>query len=250
MKKVRAGPASPTSTNGTDTYRLTHVVNNFSCKANNYYDFTPSRRTPTIRLAVKRREQVGAVAERIRGNYQNWNVIHLNHCGSTLLKSIISSLMLTTTFSSFLESCSEKKQKQCETEMSPEIQERNEIQMQQTNNIFAGLKAAIAEHSSGGYLRLKDGQSAVVTVLVDQTNPDPAKRTPREEYVDNYAKTSKVWKLRLDCQVDDTKKIFHVRAQDKAEVLALLERGVREIKIARFGSTAQTTKYTFTEVRR
>jgi hypothetical protein len=86
MKKVRAGSASPTSTNGTDTYRLTHVVNNFSCKANKYYDFTPSRRTSTIRLAVKRHEQVGAVAERMRGNYQNWNVIHLNHCGrSTLL---------------------------------------------------------------------------------------------------------------------------------------------------------------------
>lgn len=66
MKKVRAGPASPTSTNGIDTCQLTHVVNNFCCKANNYYDFTPSRRTPTIRLAVKRREQVGAVDESIK----------------------------------------------------------------------------------------------------------------------------------------------------------------------------------------
>jgi len=66
MKKVQAGPASPTSTNGIDTYRLTHVINNFYCKANNYYDFTPSRRTPTIRLGVKRREQVSAVAERMK----------------------------------------------------------------------------------------------------------------------------------------------------------------------------------------
>jgi hypothetical protein len=69
----------------------------------------------------------------------------------------------------------------------------------QTTTLFAGLKAAIVEHSSGSFLRLKDGESAVVTVDVDPLNADPMKRTPREEQVDNFAKTGKVWKLRLGC---------------------------------------------------
>jgi hypothetical protein len=120
-------------------------------------------------------------------------------------------------------------------------------QEDQQTNLFAGLKASILEHSRGNFLRLKDGESEVVTVAVDQMAADANRRTPREEEVDNFAKTAKVWKLRLDCRVGSTNKVFHVRAQDKADVLALLERGVRRIKIARFGSTAKNTKYVFTE---
>jgi hypothetical protein len=116
------------------------------------------------------------------------------------------------------------------------------------SNLFEGLKAAISEHASSNYLRLKDGESAVVIVDVDLMNADPDKRTPREEQVPNFDKTDKVWKLRLDCRVGSSSKVFYVGTRDKAHVVALLERGVRKIRISRSGTTAQTTKYSFTEV--
>lgn len=47
--------------------------------------------------------------------------------------------------------------------------------------LFDGLKAAIVEHGGGDFLRLKDGESAAVTVDVDLANTDPTKQTPREE---------------------------------------------------------------------
>jgi hypothetical protein len=116
------------------------------------------------------------------------------------------------------------------------------------SNLFEGLKVAIREHASSNYLRLKDGESAVVTVDVDLMNADPNKQNPREVQVDNFNKTAKVWKMRLDCRVGSSNKVFYVSARDKEDVVALLERGVRKIRISRFGTTAQTTKYTFTEV--
>ena len=115
-------------------------------------------------------------------------------------------------------------------------------------NLFEGLKSAIREHASSNFLRLKDGESADVIVDVDLLNADPNKRTPREEQVWNFDKTAKVWKLRLDCRVGDSNKVFYIGARDKIDVVALLERGVRKIRISRFGTTARTTKYTFTEV--
>jgi hypothetical protein len=117
--------------------------------------------------------------------------------------------------------------------------------------LFAQLRTKIAEHSSGQYLRLKDGESHVVTVLVNYDPEHPENSTPREEETLNFDKTRKIWKLRLDVYVGnntENTKIFHVRAQDKADVLGLLERGVRRIRISRYGSTAQTTKYVFSEV--
>ena len=123
---------------------------------------------------------------------------------------------------------------------------------EETEQLFDDLKDSIVEHGGGNFLRLKDGESATVTVAVHY-DLDPAKRQPREEEVMNFDKTKKVWKLRLDCYVGDdvnkpnsTTKIFHVRAQDKAEVLSLLKSGVRRMRISRFGSTATNTKYTFT----
>jgi hypothetical protein len=118
--------------------------------------------------------------------------------------------------------------------------------------LFAQLRTAVVEHSAGQYLRLKDGESHVVTVLVNYDPEHPRNNTPREEEVLNFDKTKKIWKLRLDCFVGNNNttdtKIFHVRAQDKADVIALLERGVRRMRISRYGSTAQTTKYVFSEV--
>jgi hypothetical protein len=132
---------------------------------------------------------------------------------------------------------------------------------QQSNNsnqttpqpLFAQLRTSIVEHSVGQYLRLKDGESHVVTVLVNYDPEHPENSTPREEEVLNFDRTKKIWKLRLDCYVGNSNntentKIFHVRAQDKADVLGLLERGVRRMRISRYGSTAQTTKYVFSEV--
>ncbi len=116
-------------------------------------------------------------------------------------------------------------------------------------DLFKGLRDEIGEHAKPEYLKLKDGECIVVTVVVDRKNEDPAKRTPREELVLNFDKTDKIWKLRLDLLVGNSKKVFYVGQRDKAEVLALLERGVRKISICRYGSTAQTTKYTFTEVK-
>lgn len=46
------------------------------------------------------------------------------------------------------------------------------------SNLFEGLKAAISEHASSNFLRLKDGELAVVTVDVDLMNADPNKRSP------------------------------------------------------------------------
>jgi hypothetical protein len=133
------------------------------------------------------------------------------------------------------------------------------IEQQNNNNnptipqqpLFAQLRTSIVEHSAGQYLRLKDGESHVVTVLVNYDSQNPENSTPREEEVLNFDKTKKIWKLRLDCYVGnntENTKIFHVRSQDKADVLALLERGVRCMRISRYGSNAQTTKYVFSEV--
>ena len=130
----------------------------------------------------------------------------------------------------------------------------NENQNQPTNqqpttNLFTQLRSSIVEHSGGQFLRLKDGESQIVTVLVHVDGNNPENTTPREEQVMNFDKTKKIWKLRLDCFVGnnrDETKVFHVRAQDKTEVIALLERGVRRLRISRYGSTATNTKYTFT----
>jgi hypothetical protein len=132
------------------------------------------------------------------------------------------------------------------------------IEQQNTNNtntnnngpLFAQLKSSIVEHSAGQYLRLKDGESAIVNVVVNYDPTNPQNSTPREEEVLNFDKTKKIWKLRLDVNIGDNNgsKVFHVRAQDKADVVSLLERGVRRIRISRYGSTAQTTKYVFSEV--
>jgi hypothetical protein len=123
-------------------------------------------------------------------------------------------------------------------------------EMTHTNNsnLFEGLKAAIREHASSNFLRLKDGESADVIVDVDLMNADPNKRTPREEQVENFDKTAKVWKLRLDCRVGSSNKVFYIGDRHKADVVALLERGVRKIRISRSGADAKTTKYVFTEV--
>jgi hypothetical protein len=139
---------------------------------------------------------------------------------------------------------SENKKNKSEKNMA----EIENVQNTKQTNLFEGLKAAILEHASSNFLRLKDGESAVVIVDVDLMNADPNKRTPREEEVENFDKTAKVWKLRLDCRVGSSNKVFYVGARDKADVVALLERGVQKIRISRSGSTAQTTKYTFTEV--
>jgi hypothetical protein len=128
-------------------------------------------------------------------------------------------------------------------------QQQTQPNKEETDQLFDDLKESIVEHGGGNYLRLKDGETAVVTVAVHY-DPDPEKRQPREEKVMNFDKTKQVWKLRLDCYVDDNTegptKIFHVRSQDKAEVLSLLKNGVRRMRISRFGSTATGTKYTFT----
>jgi hypothetical protein len=142
------------------------------------------------------------------------------------------------------------------TELRSENKNRSEKNMAEIENgqntkqssLFEGLKAAIREHANSNFLQLKDGESADVIVEVDLMNADPNKRTPREEQVENFDKTAKVWKLRLDCRVGSYNKVFRVGARDKADVVALLERGVRKIRISRSGSTAQTTKYIFTEV--
>jgi hypothetical protein len=126
--------------------------------------------------------------------------------------------------------------------------EIDNVQNTKQPNLFEGLKAAIREHASSNFLRLKDGESAIVIVDVDLLNADPNKRTPREEQVENFDKTAKVWKLRLDCRVGSSNKVFYVGARDKADVVALLERGVRKIRISRFGSNVLTTKYMFTEI--
>jgi hypothetical protein len=154
--------------------------------------------------------------------------------------------MVTTVFSFFQNSVVTRNRRDM-SQIGNEQQEQASQPEPQTTTLFAGLKAAIVEHSNGKFLRLKDGESIVVTVDV-QYNADPAKCMPREEEVDNYDKTGKVWKLRLDCIVGTTRKVFYVGPRDKSDVVALLESGVRKIKIARFGSTAQTTKYVFTGV--
>ncbi len=116
-------------------------------------------------------------------------------------------------------------------------------------SIFSQLKDSIIEHSGGPYLRLKDGESQIVTVIVGRDPNDPEKITPREEQVQSFDKTKMTWKMRLDCYLGDNTsgetKIFHVRAQDKKEVYALLKGGARRFRITRYGSTAQNTKYTF-----
>jgi len=133
------------------------------------------------------------------------------------------------------------------------MSETNQTQTEQPqtqSQLFTQLRNAIVEHSAGHYLRLKDGESQVVTVEVKYDPNNSENWPPREEEVQNFDKTKMVWKLRLDCYLgNNTKsdtKIFHVRTQDKAEILALLERGVRRLRISRYGSTAQNTKYTFT----
>jgi hypothetical protein len=135
--------------------------------------------------------------------------------------------------------------------MSKTTIEQQSNNNQTTQPLFAQLRTSIVEHSVGQYLRLKDGESHVVTVLVNYDPEHPENSTPREEEVLNFDRTKKIWKLRLDCYVGnntESTKIFHVRAQDKADVLGLLERGVRCMRISRYGSTAQTTKYVFSEV--
>jgi hypothetical protein len=89
--------------------------------------------------------------------------------------------------------------------------------------LFAGLRASIADHS-GKFLKIRDGQSVIVTVKIDPLNADPEKRTPKEIQVDNYKKDGKVWKLRLDVVLPTgSEKIFDVRSTDKETVLRLLE---------------------------
>jgi hypothetical protein len=144
-----------------------------------------------------------------------------------------------------------EKKKMSKTTIEQQNTNNNNNQTTQQQPLFAQLRTSIVEHSAGQYLRLKDGESHVVTVLVNYDPDHPQNSTPREEEVLNFDKSRKIWKLRLDCYVGnntENTKIFHVRAQDKADVLGLLERGVRRIRISRYGSTAQTTKYVFSEV--
>ena len=147
-----------------------------------------------------------------------------------------------------------EQQQQQQSNSNPNTTTNTNTNTTTTNTIspfFTQLRTSIVEHSAGQYLRLKDGESHVVTVLVNYDPEHPENSTPREEETLNFDKTKKIWKLRLDCFVGnntESTKIFHVRAQDKADVLALLERGVRRMRISRYGSTASNTKYVFSEV--
>jgi hypothetical protein len=111
-------------------------------------------------------------------------------------------------------------------------------------DFFEGLRRAMVENAGGDFLRLQDGEYVVATVQV-VVDPDPTKQTPRFEEVDNYNKTGKVRKMRLDLEVGTGKKVFYVGSQAQRQVIALLQRDVRRIKISRFGSTAQNTRYVF-----
>lgn len=61
----------------------------------------------------------------------------------------------------------------------PQPQTQTQTQPSTTSALFAQLRSSIVEHSSGEFLRLKENESQVVTVLV-RPDPDPAKATPRE----------------------------------------------------------------------
>jgi hypothetical protein len=145
---------------------------------------------------------------------------------------------------------SNKNKRKSENKMANQIEETNNP-TNPTSPLFRQLRSSITEHSAGQFLRLKDGESVVVNVLVNYDATNPANNTPREEEVLNFDKSKKIWKLRLDCYVGnntENTKIFHVRSQDKSEVISLLERGVRKMRISRYGTSATTTKYVFSPV--
>jgi hypothetical protein len=138
---------------------------------------------------------------------------------------------------------------QKENQDNNENQEQNADPKPQTTNPFEDLRKKAIEHGSGDFLQLQDGESVVVTVIVDLYNSDPTKRTPRFEKTNGYKNsTDEIVKLRIDCYIGSTKKKFYASPRQSRAILDILETGARKIRISRFG-TGPDTRYTYTKAR-
>lgn len=136
-----------------------------------------------------------------------------------------------------------------ELDAPEETSEQTRNQSQQTNekkkDLFARLREKIIEHANGPFLKLKDGQSAVITVLV-RDSPNPVEESPREELVKNpYAPNDPPrWMLRLDCIFCETEKIYYVTEKYIPQVVDMIGNGTRKIRITRKGNDKKT-EYTY-----
>jgi hypothetical protein len=125
------------------------------------------------------------------------------------------------------------------------LSQQQKQQRSELSGLFDRLRIETIEYSSGEVLRLQDSECVSCEVEVAYDPADPTKSTPKHVLVSDYNdKDKKKMRLCLDIRIGNTKKKHIVSELKKREVLAMLERGVRRMKICRSGIDRET-RYTY-----